>query len=88
MDANILWFREIGSVQWGLDLFSENPKMAAYWKARAGVGDLLQGGKAQMFIVEITDGPEGAVSTKVAGFYIIGKKCPAYGTFYALDLRD
>ncbi|KAF8525078.1 hypothetical protein BU17DRAFT_83995 [Hysterangium stoloniferum] len=79
MDANIVWFREIGSVQWGLKLFSENPKMAAYWKARAGVGDLLQKGKAQMFVIEITDGPERIATTKkVAGFYIVGKRCPMY----------
>src|SRR5215470_11152790 len=81
MDANVLWFRTIGSRQWGPELFSENPTMSAYWKRLGGSGDLLSAGTTQTFIAEVDDwelegGKEGR---RVGGFYVMGKKWPKYG---------
>jgi hypothetical protein len=79
MDANVLWFRTIGSTQWGPGLFSEDVTMATYWKDRAGFGDVLGDGKAQTFVVEVDDWEDGARGRRVGGFYMIGKRWPKYG---------
>lgn len=79
MDANVLWFRTIGSTQWGPKLFSEDETMSAHWKGRSGAGDILDSGTTQTFVVEVDEWEEGKQGKRVAGFYVVGKRWPKYG---------
>jgi hypothetical protein len=88
MDANVLWFRTIGSTQWGPELFSESTNMAAYWRGLAGSGDLLGEGTKQTFVVEVDEWEDGNVGRRVGGFYVIGKRWPRYGESHWQSVRE